>query len=62
MVQIKKNFDEYVSGDWLNKPITIEAKNIYIPKEVAKKELPKIEIKPKTNIPTKSNSINPPIF
>jgi hypothetical protein len=30
VVQIKKSFDEYVSGDWLNKPIVPVAKNIVL--------------------------------
>ena len=33
VVQVKKNIDDYVSGDWLNKPIVPVQRNIVVPQE-----------------------------
>lgn len=33
VVQIKKNIDDYILGDWLNKPIVIVQRNIAIPEQ-----------------------------
>ncbi len=33
VVQIKKNIDEYVSGDWLNKPVVPVQRTIVVPQE-----------------------------
>lgn len=59
VAQIKKNLEEYVAADWINKPIVVENKNVYIPKEETKKELPKIDVKPKTT-PTMNTKSNMP--
>jgi hypothetical protein len=42
VVQVKKNIDEYISGDWINKPIVLIQRNIALPetKPTAKKPEP----------------------
>lgn len=62
VAQVKKNLEEYVSGDWINKPIVVEKKSVYIPKEEGKKELPKVDVKPKGAPPVNNKSNMPPGF
>ncbi|MEC4003496.1 gliding motility protein [Flavobacterium sp. SUN052] len=48
VVQIKKNIDEYISGDWLNKPIIPVQRNIILP-EVKSENNKKGDEQPKEN-------------
>ena len=60
VVQIKKNIDDYISGDWLNKPIVPVQRNIILPEvksENNKKsgEQPKENQNGKNPVPEKNN-------
>ena len=63
VVQIKKNIDEYISGDWLNKPIIPVERNIVLPEQKPENnkkgnEPPKEKEILKNQLPNKGKGLN----
>ena len=75
VVQVKKNIDEYTSGDWLKKPIVLIQRNIALPEDKTTIKKPVLEkanqpeqnpnysknqvIKAKQNMDAPQNNIDP---